>query len=522
MKTQMAVKVTTLSVALAVLAPTAFAQTTLPTGVIKSSTYALPNSINTAGEHEWVFRMMHYHSTSVVPRRMYSATCTAPGGTRKFFHALSTKYSTGSHGGMIISGDLDTSTGVVGNLTWRELACKEMGGVVASSDCSTVTAMCRRPSAATGATRDLVAALANTAVGNAWRSALTSEAVDDQMWLYEWKGTPAAPTSSTSTYNSYVVSKAIGGGSEYGHQNLVMTGTHYGVSMKSTTVRDTRGVQHQADSFVAVTRASVPGNTAIDTARGWSWACASGHTLANRPVLSSTGKFGAFCTTDWNSAMKADGITGDYSKAGIYMRVEGKPAALTWSLYLSPSSTLKLNGGGTSILPTANGEFIGTFVGSNSSTVGERSMIGLMRFNSDGAATGGVWVKSDSNYFLSYPQLVSLGNDSTGTPRYLLGWARMMPSNANSTYETPSPDSSKYMPTKYFVQEIDANGNAKSQALEVANGWGEQDQMISLGNGRAGWVYRPGGQLVTDVNGTVVPQNNSLYVTYTTYKSTGM
>ncbi len=507
------------ALALALLAPAALTQTLPAAGTTNSGTYTLPNSSTTAGESPWVIRILSYHPGAVVPRRMYTASCTTPGGVRKLFASITSKTTTGAEQGMILSGDV-ASTGVVSGFTSRAFSgCKEMNGIVAASDCNTVTAMCRRPAGSTGATRDLVAALPNTTVGNDWRNWLTSEAVDDQMWLYEWKGAPATPTNSTSAFNSYIVSKAVGGGWEYGHQNLVMSGTHYGVSMKSTTGKDAGGTQHQGDSFVAVTRASVPASTAIDTTRGWKWACASGHTLANRPVLSTTGKFGAFCTTDWNN------VANNYTKGGIFMRVEGLSAALTASIFKSTSSALRFNGGNTSILPTANGEFIGVIVGSANPSIAERSRIGLARFNSSGVLLSSVWVKTSSTHFLSYPQLVSLGNDASGTPRYLLGWSQMMASNATSTFDNPSPDQTQRLATKYFVQEIDASGTAKAAVRELVNGWGEQDQMVSLGARRAGWVYRPDGRVTLSADGTTVtnlPSPNSTQLIWMTYTSTSM
>lgn len=507
------------ALALALLAPAALAQTLPAAGTTASGLYTLPSSRTTAGEHQWVIRILAVHpGPIVVPRRMYTTSCTT-GGVRKFFTSMTSRTTGGAHEGMLLSGDV-TSTGAVNNFTSRVFsACKEMSGIVADASCSTVAALCRRASGSTGATRDLVANLPNTTAGNDWKNWLTSEAVDDQMWLYEWKGSPATPTNSTSAFNSYVVSKAIGGGWEYGHHNLVMAGTHYGVSLKSTTGKDANGTQHQGDSFIAVTRVATPSSTSIDMARGWKWACASGHTLANRPVLSTTGKFGAFCTTDWNNAAN------DYTKGGIFMRVEGSSAALTHSIFKSTASPLRFNGGGTSILPTANGEFIGVMVGSSNPAVAERSKIGLVRFNSAGARLSTVWIKSSSTHFLSYPQLVSLGNDASGTPRYLLGWAQMMVSNATSTFDSPKPDHTQRLATKYFLQEIDANGNAKSAARELVHGWGEQDQMVSLGARRAGWVYRPDSRIVLSADGTTVtslPSPNSTQLIFMTYTSTSM
>ncbi len=511
---------------LALLAPAALAQTLPAAGTTNSGTYTLPNSRTTAGEYPWVIRILSYHPGAVVPRRMYSTSCTT-GGVRKFYASLTSTTTTGAHEGMLISGDV-SSTGAVSNFTSRAFpVCKDMAGIVADASCSTVAALCRRSSGSTGATRDLVAALPNTIEGNSWRDWLTAESYDDQMWLFEWKGSPAAPTNALTGYNSYVVSKAINqagrqGSWEYGHHNLVMSSSHYGVALKSTSGKDSGGTQHQGDSMIAVTRVATPSSTTIDITRGWKWACASGHTLANRPVLSTTGKFGAFCTTDWNNA------AGDYTKGGIYMRVEGTNASLTHSIYMSTSSSLRFNGGSTSILPTANGEFIGVLVGSPTPSIAERSRIGLVRFNSVGARLSApLWIKSSATHFLSYPQLVSLGNDSTGTPRYLLGWAQMMASGANVTtsFDSPSPDQTQRLATKYFVQEIDASGNAKSQVRELTHGWGEQDQMVSLGAGRAGWVHRPDGRIKLSADGTTVtsmPSPNSTGVIFMTYTSTSM
>jgi hypothetical protein len=513
------------ALALALLAPAALAQTLPAAGTTNGNSYTLPGSRVTAEEHSWVIRMLSYHPGPVVPGRMYTASCRTSGSVHKVFASITAKTTSGTKHGMVLSADV-ASDGVLSNVSSQSFAeCKEMNGIVASSDCSTVTAMCRKPSSAgsTGATRDLVAALPNDSTGNQWRDALTAEPTDDWMWLYEWKGAPATPTSTTAS-NKFIVSKAIGGGWEYGHQNLVMTTTHYGVAMKGTTGL-IEGLKHQGDSFVAVTRPTLmPSHTAIDTTRGWMWACARGHTLANRPVANT--KFGAFCTTDWT------GVAND-TKGAVWMRVEGQSAAKTRDIYASlvdPVLTeLRFNGGSGSILPDVNGGFIGVFVGSPNPASAERSQIGLMRFNSNGAplSTTPLWIKSSATHFLSYPQLVSLGNDRAGRPRYLLGWAQMMASGTNVTnsFNNPSPDNTQRLATKYFVQEIEANGTLKSQVRELTHGWGEQDQMTSAGPGKAAWVHRPDGRIKLSADGTTVtslPSPNSTQLMFMTYTSTSM
>lgn len=492
-------------------------QAALPAaGTTSTALNTLTNSRVTAGEFPWVIRILSVHPDAVVPRRMYSASCVY-NGQRKIFASVTTKTTTSATTqGAIISANV-SSTGAVSGFTQKDFtACKEMNGIVAATDCSTVAAMCRRPSGSTGATKDLVASLPNTATGNDWRDWLTGEATDDHMWLYEWNGAPAAPTG-TATPLSYVVSKAIGGGWEYGNQYLVYGTGAYGISMKSTTGKDAGGTQHQGDSFIVVNRST----DAIETSRGWKWMCAPGHTLANRPAFNPTGTgspfilsyFAALCTTDWH------GVANDYTKGGIWMHVENQNTNLVRDVFRSanPARTLWYNGGGTSLLPLEGGGFIGVIVGSDNPNVAQTTKIGLVRFNAYGAVLSTTWVASDSGHSLSYPQLVYLGLDSSQNPRYLLGWGRMNASSSTPTFENPSPDQTQRLASKYFVQEIDQYGSPKALSREVTNGWNEQDQMVSLGTGIAGWVYVPDPRYKLPL-----PTVNSTSLQWTTYKSTSM
>lgn len=475
-------------------------------GVTAGLDTTLTGSRLTAGEHPWVIRILSYHPGAVVPRRIYTASCTYNGQRRIFASLTSITSGSATTAGMLLSGNV-AADGTVSGVTQRVFTgCKEMQGIAATGNCDTVVSLCRKPAGSTGATRDLVANLPNTATGNDWRNWLTSEAVDDQMWLFEWKGAPAAPTG-TATPSSYIVSKAIGGGWEYGHQHVVIGPSHYGVSMKSTTGKDASGTQHQGDSYVVVNRAT----PAIDTARGWKWVCAPGHTLSNRPVVSTTGAFAAMCTTDWN------GVANDYTKGGLWMHVEGKAHALIRSIFKSTQSGLRFNGGTGPVLPLAGGGYIGVIIGSDNPAVAQATKLGLVKMNADGVLQSSLWLKSISGYFVSYPQIVSLGNDRTGTPRFLVGWAQMMANSATSTFDAPNPDQTQRLATKYFVQEFDQNGVAKTLAREITHGWGEQDTMVPLGNGMAGWAYIPDPRYRLPL-----PSPNSATLRWMTYRSTSM
>lgn len=476
-------------------------------GTISTANDALDGARVTAEEHRNVVRILAYYPGmsaapyNVVPGRTYTETCVY-NGQRKIFASLSTKatYSATTRSGTIVSANVG-STGAISGFAQRDFPeCKEMNGIAVSSDCTTVAALCRRPASSTGSTKDLVAALPT---GN-WKTALTATpaANVDHMWLYEWKNTGLSPLPASPT-NRYVVSKAIGGGWEIGHQHLLMNNTHYGISMKSTT----GGANpHQGDSFVVVNRAT----TSIDTSRGWSWACGAGHTLSNRPAVYGSGAFAALCTTDWH------GVGTDYTKGGIWMHVEGKTAQLVRSIYRSTVSPNRFNGGATSLIALSGGGYIGVFAATDGTTT-MPTKIGMVRLNSDGAVVWEKWVRESSEYFLSYPQIVSLGADSTGAQRYLVGWSRMMAYVNSSTFDNPSPTDSQRVASLYSVQEFDSSGNPKTESRLVTHGWGEQDQMVSLGNGRAGWVYTP-----NPGYDTPLPTPTSTSLQWTTYTSTAM
>lgn len=492
-------------------------------GTVLSTGHALPTGRVTAEEHAGLLRMLSRHADPVVPRRMYTASCTT-GGVRKFFASITTRASAGgSYQGTIISGNV-SSTGAVTSFTSKTFAaCKEMSGIVADSTCSTVAALCRRPGSATGATKDLVGALPSTELGKQWKDWLTANPADDHMWLYEWKGAPANPTGS-SVPNTYVVSKAIpvSEGGQHGHLNLAMTASHYGISLRADTHTLADGYQHGADNMVVVNRNSIPTNTSINVDRGWYWACASGHTLAHRPVVNTLGKFAAFCTTDQNAE---NGVP--LHTSAVWLRVEGSfyntAAKKAHDLFVrraNDGSYLGIyNGGGGSILANSGGGFIAVSAATPSTTSAQRTQIKLMRFDSTGTKNFETWFRADSKYFLSYPQLAYLGVDSSGYERYLVGWAQMMDGESNPSASLLSPPvaNTQYLATKYFVQEIDASGNWKSAVKEVTNGWGEQDQMVSLGHGRVGWVQRPDPRWKA-----TLPSPNSTSLNFNVYTSNTM
>ena len=461
------------ALALALFAPTTFAQSA---GTITSTLRTIDDSRMTTGEHDGATRMLARHlATPVVPRRSYVASCST-GSARRIFKSFTSQTAAGAKVGTIISGVVG-SGGAVTNFEQRQFpGCKEMGGIVAAADCSEVAVLCRRPEK-TGANFDMVASLPGTATDGGWKDWLMADGSDDAMWLYEWRNS-TNPTSPTSAYRTMLVSKAIGG-KENAHFDLAMSDTHYAASLKSTTTIF-NGLKHEGDSLVVFSRGTTP---AIDTTKGWKWECANGHTRSNRVAYNKLeDKFAVLCTTDSNHVSNSTGH-------GAWMHVSGEAFKLVKRLQTPAGQPLITNGGAGRLLPTDDG-FIGVIVASPDNNLAGASQIWLTRFDMTGTLLPNYPkpVASYQSFYASYPQLVSLGKVN-GVERFLLGWAKMLPSESDLV--TPIPQDGQRIATEYNVKEIDENGVSKTPAVPVVNGWGEQDAMVSLGYGRAGWVYRP-------------------------------
>ena len=166
-------------------------------------------------------------------------------------------------------------------------------------------------------------------------------------------------------------------------------------------------------------------------------------------------------------------------------------------------------GAGGALRPGPGGGLLALVVAANPDAPegAERpTAIGLHKFKVDGTMDGGIrWVQKDPNAFLSYPQLVYLGHLS-GTHRYLLGWAVMR--ELDNPDDQPSLSKSYDIPWEYYVMEIDDEGNALTEPERVdGSGWGEKDEMVSLGQGKVAWAYIEDSTLNTPYGAIAPPCN---------------
>lgn len=441
---------------------------------VNLATSALPGGQPTACEWEWTVRTLHYSPGTPFPRRMYFSSCDTDSESPQMFTSL-TLGPNAQHpeedptAGGIIRSRFNPENGALEVVDERYFPeCIEMHGIATGSDCSVIAALCRVPSGTQGADADPLSEhpdadwMTNPVVCG-------DRGLNDEMWLYEWKDgdLQAEP-------RRYIVHKSIGSW-EYGNNYLVYgeNDDTYGIAVKTTVGQDSC---HEADAYLIFDRE----NESL-TKRGWSWACGTGHTLFNRPAYNpGSQKYAMMCSTDFNKD-KTAGL------GAVVFRLEDGAAN---EFYYVNVDGIRNKGGASVLLPEGDDGFMGLFVGVSGPVNPEGypklppTSIGLAHFNAKGELTGNVTkVASNENAYLSYPQLVKLAED-----RYLLGWGVMHRTDGTDD----ASDASYRVPWEYWLLEIDSKGvpYTKPQKLE-GTGWGEQDQMVNLGHGRAAWAYIP-------------------------------
>lgn len=119
------------------------------------------------------------------------------------------------------------------------------------------------------------------------------------------------------------------------------------------------------------------------------------------------------------------------------------------------------------------------------------------------------WIVEDADCMLGAPQLTDLKNG-----RFLLGWAKFQCMSDGTKLNRFSGKHTLH-PKAYYLMEIDADGNAMSEPVELENtGWGGMDEMVNLGQGRAAWAYIPNPTLNADGNFTDPYQSDWEFMVY--------
>lgn len=464
-------------------------------GTVTTTTEAIPDPLTTSCESPWTIRLLIYDPDPVVPRRMYFASCTTPDGTPHMLVSTTVTSSTNpkandGHSGLVFEADVKDGMGLVPSGVVRQFPeCHEMHGIAAKSDCSVVGVLCRRATYASDTdapTKDMVAAITDTGTKDWLTQPVSADgmATSDEEWLYEWPTGDLAATPDT-----YVASKAIGSW-EYGRQDLAYgeADDTFGLSLKSTVFGPNMLDRHEGDALLIVDRSTHD----IDISRGWKWGCAAGHTIFNHLAYNPVGsQYTVTCGTDL-------GIEPDNGGgfAGIWVHNEknASKGIQNEPLY----KALTFGGGPTSLLPLDDGGYVGVLAGAISGVsadteflkTGPVSSIGIARYDATGNLVGNIhWVVKKPDTFMSYPQLAPLGHG-----RFLLGYGVMNAVNVGT-----ATAHGFRVPGSFRVMQVDADGTVLGPEQTLTdNGWGEQDQLVPLGDGRVGWAYIPAPQIVGD------------------------
>jgi len=447
-----------------------------PGMVENSSLSPLPGAEPTACEWDWTVRMLTYHPGAVVPRRMYFSACKTDTDSPEMLVSLSVGMNNphptpDSTSGALIRTRYNAKTGRL-DATGDALLldeCKELSGIATSSDCSTIGVLCRRASGASGADKDVLA----THPAADWMTnpyVCGDNKLNDEMWLYEWTN-----GDFQSEPKRYIVHKSIGSW-EYGNNYLLLGDDNtYGIAIKATVGGKDGSQCHEADAFLIMDRASLT----LSSTRGWSWACGTGHTIFNRPAFNTAShQYGMLCTTDYN-------VAGTGGLGAISMVPEDHAGK---EFYYVNVDGITQKGGGSSLVPLDDGGFLGLIVGVDGALAPPGvpdlppTSIGLVRFDAQANLVGDIrWVVSLDNTYVSYPQLTPLGDG-----KFALGYGEMWRSDS----DTGDKGNLLRVPHAFHLLEIDQDGKPITEAQQLQGaGWGEQDQMVSLGRGRVAWAY---------------------------------
>lgn len=482
------------------------------TDMINTSQFAVPDGRTLSCEHPWNIRLTtHSFSHRIHTQDMNFSSCNTSTDTPTMFAAMTLAHPNpdnpddyiDNQSGMLVQTTLNNLTNELEVVKQREFPeCKEMIGVQASNSCGLVAALCRTDAGRTDYDKDIVATHHNP---DNW----LQDVVDgrDEMWLYEWTN-----GDIQSTPSKYIVHKAIGSW-EYGQFSLVYgeNDNTYGVALKSTR----NG--HEADSFTVIDRDTY----SIVQGRGWDWSCGSGHTLHNRPSYNPfTKEYGMLCGTDGNNL-----DAGRYGSISFTTETEEKENFLLLQAY-----KLRFKGGPGPLVPLGDGGWLGLVVGADGNLSyiqeGENSVtpstpttqIGLVKFDQNGDLMGDInWIVSADYNYASYPQLVPLENGN-----YLLGYG-ILPADSRSNSSYASLHWQLTYPKEYWLQEIDSNGEPAGQAWRMDGiGWGELDEMVSLGNNKIGWATYDMDKLTAneDDGKWDLPQCNAPGLQFNVYSST--
>ena len=215
---------------------------------------------------------------------------------------------------------------------------------------------------------------------------------------------------------------------------------------------------------------------------GDSWACMGGHTETARMAYNAkVDELAVLCCSDFGGActdpakQKCD--VDDQWKNGLVFR---NHISKTPSVAVAPFVNVHygaISGWLGDLLSCGDG-FVQAWHGADGLKDvfdAQTNDVGFMKLSKTGEVQLKKWVIKTTGTRERSVKLAKLG--SGDCDRFLLGWGEMA--------------ADAYYPAKYFLKEIDGDGNDLTEPIEVteATMWGEDSQWATLGNGDVAWAH---------------------------------
>ena len=447
-----------------------------------------------------------------VPRGMYMAACDIDSANPRVFVSANVESASaepipdGQDGelgplwqdyywhGTLVEARYEPGMGLVPVRQVSQPDCIEMRGIVATPDCSVVAALCMKPNDGSlhpnfqgngPSTRDLVAETEglerHDRNGGTW---------PEELWLYEWtdgdiEGAP----------DRYVVHGSAGSSWHYMNYRLVLgdDGT-YGILTKAYNGG------HEGSSLLIMDRATH--DFALDRSKLWG-GCEGG---AGHPMFGflaynpATSRYATHCGGDWDNDVH-DPINVNLN--GIQIEGVGRVP-----LYRTIANQRCCNMGAPGgIVPMEDGGYLLAFTAAPDEEdsryifevermdIHARTAAALMRVDANGEIVWGPryvrYPEGGDRYggWLTNATIADLGNGS-----YLFGYGRTGHEDPSVDYDADEFDfvGSRQAPFEYVLFEVDGDGNRLTEDLVTTDvGWGGQDELIHLGDGRVAWAYVP-------------------------------
>lgn len=285
----------------------------------------------------------------------------------------------------------------------------------------------------------------------------------------------------TTDYNRYDVLRGGNIGVKYENESTTIAGdTHYFVPSSSIGV--TGGAGHAMLPVNEKLTLGIATAIDIEEPEGWGWYEATKDRISNSDFAISNGYTWLQACEKWDDAAFCGANLAyewEYTNDGQY------PV-----FYQDAEPRVDRDG---NTLNTSDWLYAGTM------DKNDLNKIGLFKSSSaDGSARNNnwengakmKWLAQDDDCTLAAPQIVDLKNG-----RYLVGYAKFQCISDGWEHSrlanagNHKREEAMRIPSAYYLMEIDAQGNVLVGPTAVAAGWGGADKIISLGEGKAAWLY---------------------------------